>query len=118
MSAWGTGKKPEVPEAIRKGKEAAVQNLVEIPSVLRTRVNSPPGFIGKFGSASVLLKSSRGAVSSSGGPARAVVELAGIKEYSVQVLGSNNKTNVVLYNPNPDWSQDSDSGDSPKLQQI
>lgn len=50
----GTGKAGEVPEAIRKGKEAAVKNLVEIP--IDENKSIPHDFIGKFGSASVLLK--------------------------------------------------------------
>ena len=54
-------------------------------------------FIGKFGSASVLLKRApEGTGIIAGGPARAVVELAGIKNIRTKSLGSNNKTNVVL----------------------
>lgn len=50
----GTGKAGEVPEAIRKGKEAAVKNLVEIP--IDENKSIPHDFIGKFGSASVLVQ--------------------------------------------------------------
>ena len=89
----GLGKAGEVPEAIRKGKEAAVKSLVEIP--IDENKSIPHDFIGKFGSASVLLKRApEGTIA--GGPARAVVELAGIKNIRTKSLGSNNKTNVVL----------------------
>lgn len=91
----GLGKAGEVPEAIRKGKEAAIKNLVEIP---RDENNSiPHDFLGEFGSASVLLKRApEGTGIIAGGPVRSVVELAGIKNIRTKSLGSNNKTNVVL----------------------
>ena len=91
----GLGKAGEVREAIRKGKEAAIKNLVEIP---RDENNSiPHDFLGKFGSASVLLKRApEGTGIIAGGPVRAVVELAGIRNIRTKSLGSNNKTNVVL----------------------
>ena len=91
----GLGKAGEVPEAIRKGKEAAIKNLGEIP---RDENNSiPHDFLGKFGSASVLLKRApEGTGIIAGGPVRAVVELAGIRNIRTKSLGSNNKTNVVL----------------------
>ena len=91
----GLGKAGEVPEAIRKGKEAAMKNLVEIP-VDESR-SSPHDYLGKFGSASVLLKRApEGTGVIAGGPARSVLELAGIKNIRTKSLGSNNKTNVVL----------------------
>ena len=91
----GTGKATEVPKAIRKGKEAAMKNLVEI------NINEDGSVFhdttGKFGSASVLMKKSpEGTGIIAGGPARAVVELAGIRNIRTKSLGSNNKTNVVL----------------------
>ena len=91
----GLGKAGEVPEAIRKGKEAAMKNLVEIP---RDENNSiPHDFLGEFGSASVLLKRApEGTGIIAGGPVRSVVDLAGIKNIRTKSLGSNNKTNVVL----------------------
>ncbi len=91
----GLGKAGEVPEAIRKGREAAAKNLIEIPMDENNSV--PHDFIGKFGSANVLLKRApEGTGIIAGGPARAVVELAGIKNIRTKSLGSNNKTNVVL----------------------
>ena len=91
----GLGKAGEVPEAIRKGKEAAVKNLVEIP--VDENKSIPHDFIGKFGSSSVLLKRApEGTGTIAGGPARNVLELAGIKNIRTKSLGSNNKTNVVL----------------------
>lgn len=91
----GLGKAGEVPEAIRKGKEAAIKNLVQIP--MDENKSIPHDLIGKFGSSSVLLKRApEGTGIIAGGPARAVVELAGIKNMRTKSLGSNNKTNVVL----------------------
>ena len=91
----GLGKAGEVPEAIRKGKEAATKSLVEV----RIDENSsvPHDYTGKFGSASVLLKRApEGTGLIAGGPARAVLELAGYKNIRSKSLGSNNKTNVCL----------------------
>ena len=91
----GLGKAGEVPEAIRKGREAAAKNLIEIPMDENNSV--PHDFIGKFGSANVLLKRApEGTGIIAGGPVRAVVELAGIRNIRTKSLGSNNKTNVVL----------------------
>ena len=91
----GTGKAAEIPEAIRKGKEAAVKNLVEIP--IDENKSIPHDFIGKFGSAAVMLKRApEGTGVIAGGPARAVMELAGIENIRTKSLGSNNKQNVVL----------------------
>lgn len=91
----GLGKAMEIPEAIRKGKEAAIKNLVEVP--LDENKSIPHDFIGKFGSASVLMKRSpEGTGIIAGGPARAVLELAGFKNIRTKSLGSRNKKNVVL----------------------
>ena len=91
----GLGKAGEVPEAIRKGKEEAIKNMVEIPMDENNSI--PHDFLGKFGSASVLLKRApEGTGIIAGGPVRSVVELAGIKNIRTKSLGSNNKTNVVL----------------------
>lgn len=91
----GLGKATEIPEAIRKGKEAAVKNLVEVP--IDENGSVPHDFNGKFGSASVLIKKApEGTGIIAGGPARAVLELAGYKNIRTKSLGSNNKQNVVL----------------------
>ena len=91
----GLGKAGEVPEAIRKGKEAAMKNLVEIPMDENNSI--PHDFLGEFGSASVLLKKApEGTGVIAGGPARAVIEAAGVKNIRTKSLGSNNKQNVVL----------------------
>ena len=91
----GMGKAAEIPEAIRKGKEAATRNLVQIP--IDENKSIPHDFIGKFGSASVMLKRApEGTGVIAGGPARAVMELAGIENIRTKSLGSNNKQNVVL----------------------
>lgn len=91
----GLGKAAEVPEAIRKGKEAAAKNLVAVPFDENNSI--PHDFLGKFGSANVLLKKApEGTGIIAGGPVRSVVELAGIKNIRTKSLGSNNKTNVVL----------------------
>ena len=91
----GLGKATEIPEAIRKGKEDAIKNLV--PVALDEKNSITHDFIGKFGSASVLLKRApEGTGIIAGGPARIVGELAGIKNIRTKSLGSNNKQNVVL----------------------
>ncbi len=91
----GLGKATEIPEAIRKGKEDAIKNLVSV--ALDEKNSITHDFVGKFGSASVLLKRApEGTGIIAGGPARVVCELAGIKNIRTKSLGSNNKQNVVL----------------------
>ena len=91
----GLGKATEIPDAIRKGKEDATKNLVSV--ALDENKSITHDFIGKFGSASVLLKRApEGTGIIAGGPARNVLELAGYKNIRTKSLGSNNKTNVVL----------------------
>ena len=91
----GLGKASEVPEAIRKAKEDAMKNIIELP--LDENGSVPHDYLGKFGSASVLLKRSpEGTGIIAGGPARNVLELAGFKNIRTKSLGSNNKQNVVL----------------------
>ena len=91
----GLGKAAEIPEAIRKGKEDAAKKLITVS--LDENNSITHDFIGKFGSASVLLKRApEGTGLIAGGPARAVIELAGIKNIRTKSLGSNNKQNVVL----------------------
>ena len=90
----GMGKAAEVPEAIRKGKEDAMKNIVKIS---RNEVDSIYHEItGTFGSASVLLMpAAEGTGIIAGGPARAALELAGIRNIRAKSMGSNNKRNVV-----------------------
>ena len=91
----GLGKAAEIPEAIRKGKEDAAKNLVTV--ALDENKSVTHDFLGKFGSATVLLKKApEGTGIIAGGPARSVCELAGIKNIRTKSLGSNNKQNVVL----------------------
>ena len=91
----GLGKAAEIPEAIRKGKEDAMKKLIEVPT--DANLSIPHDIIGNFGSASVLLKKAPdGTGIIAGGPARNVLELAGIKNIRTKSLGSNNKQNVVL----------------------
>ena len=91
----GLGKATEIPEAIRKGKEDATKKLIEVP--IDENGSVPHDFTGKFGSASVLIKRApEGTGIIAGGPARAVLELAGYKNIRTKSLGSNNKQNVVL----------------------
>lgn len=91
----GLGKATEIPEAIRKGKEDAAKKLITV--ALDDNDSVTHDVIGKFGGASVLLKKAPdGTGVIAGGPARAVIELAGIKNIRTKSLGSNNKQNVVL----------------------
>ena len=93
--AAGLGKATEIPEAIRKGIEDAFKKLITLP--MDENKSIPHDFIGKFGSASVLMKKApEGTGIIAGGPARAVLELAGLKNIRTKSLGSNNKQNVVL----------------------
>ena len=91
----GLGKATEIPEAIRKGKEDAMKKLVEVP--LDENGSITHDNLGKFGSASVLLKKApQGTGIIAGGPARNVLELAGYKNIRTKCLGSRNKQNGVL----------------------
>lgn len=90
----GIGKAAEIPEAIRKGIEDAKKNLIYVEVNENESVYHE--HLGKFGSASVLLKpANAGTGVIAGGPARAVLELAGIRNIRTKSLGSNNKHNVV-----------------------
>ena len=87
----GMGKAAEIPEAIRKGVEDAKKNLITVPIVGTT---IPHEVIGKFGTGSVVLKPAPSGVIA-GGPARAVIETAGIRDIVTKSYGTNNPINVV-----------------------
>lgn len=90
----GIGKAMEIPSAIQKGIEDAKKNLIEIHKNDADSIYHE--FIGEYGSARVLLKPAKeGTGVIAGGPARAVLELAGIRNIRTKSLGSNNKKNVV-----------------------
>ena len=89
----GNGKASEVPDAIRKDIQEAKKNLVEVP-IVETTV--PHEFVGKFGSAKVLLKPAElGTGLITGGSVRPVLELAGYQNVRTKVIGTNNPRNVV-----------------------
>lgn len=90
----GLGKATEIPDAIRKAIDDAKKNLVFVP---RDNNDSlPHELVGEFGSSRVLLKPApEGTGVIAGGPARAVLELAGVRNIRTKSLGSNNKRNVV-----------------------
>ena len=89
----GLGKAHEVPEAIRKAVEQAKKSMIQVPILNNT---IPYTVVGEFGSGKVLLTpASEGTGVIAGGPVRAVVEVAGIKNVLTKCLGSHNPHNAV-----------------------
>ena len=89
----GLGKAVEIPEAVRKGVEDAKRHMIEVPVVGTT---IPHQVEGKFGKGHVrLLPAEEGTGVIAGGPARAVLEAAGIRDIRTKSYGSNNPSNCV-----------------------
>ena len=89
----GMGKAAEIPEAIRKANEDAKKHLVNVPL---NGTTIPHDTVGYYGTAkAVLLPAPEGTGVIAGGAARAVLELAGVKDIRTKSYGSNNKINMV-----------------------
>jgi small subunit ribosomal protein S5 len=90
----GTGKANEVPDAIKKALEAAKKNLYKVPMIKGDTI--PHQIIGEFGSSKVFMKPAQeGTGIVAGGPVRAVLELAGVKNIYSKVYGSRAPINIV-----------------------
>ena len=91
----GTGKANEVPDAIKKAEQSATKSVVRVAIVDSRTI--PHGAIGVRGASKVMLKpASKGTGVKAGGPVRAVLELAGVKDILSKSLGSNTKLNMAF----------------------
>ena len=91
---FGTGKAAEVPDAIKKALEAARKNLYKVPMIKGDTI--PHEIYGEFGSSKVFMKPAQeGAGIVAGGPVRAVLELAGVRNIYSKVYGSRAPINIV-----------------------
>lgn len=91
----GTGKANEVPDAIKKAEQAATKNVVRVSIIDNSTI--PHEAIGVRGASKVMLKpASKGTGVKAGGPVRAVLELAGVKDILSKSLGSNTKINMAF----------------------
>lgn len=90
---YGQGKSKEVPEAIEKATQAAKKNMINVPIVETT---IPHEVLGVFGKGAVLmLPAEAGTGVIAGGPVRAVLEAAGVKDIRTKSIGSNNRINCA-----------------------
>ncbi len=90
---YGQGKAKEVPEAIEKATQAAKKNMINVPIV---DTSIPHEVLGKFGKGAVLMMpASEGTGVIAGGPVRAVMEAAGIKNIRTKSHGTQNPVNCV-----------------------
>lgn len=90
----GIGKANEVPDAIKKAIQAATKNIIMVPIVDNRTI--PHDAIGESGAAKILIKPARaGSGVIAGGPVRAVLELAGVRDVVSKSLGSNTKLNMA-----------------------